>query len=398
MKLHSICLNGIPFEFFGFGLILVGIAVFNKLSLKIALLGLIGILFYKIIFTPFHFFDHIAIEGVGLLNLFALVIGFSILAENFKHSGVPAILPKFLPNGWIGGFALLVLIFIISAFIDNIAAALIGGGIAQVIFRKKVHLGYVIAIVAASNAGGCGSVLGDTTTTMLWIAGIRPAEVINAYVAAIPALVIFGIMASLQQHKLNPIEKDDLPNVHISWKRLAICFLILAGAIVTNLLCHLPAVGVWLAIMVGTLFIDTPWLIARICMPGSVFLVAMVFSASMMPIEKLPLASLKTTFGVGFLSSIFDNIPLTKLALLQGGYDWGFLSFAVGFGGSMIWFGSSAGVAISGMFPESENVGAWLKNGWHVIVAYVISFGILMTIVGWHPGNPMDKIGQIILK
>jgi len=30
------------------------------------------------------------------------------------------------------------------------------------------------AIVAASNAGGSGSVVGDTTTTMRWIAGVRP--------------------------------------------------------------------------------------------------------------------------------------------------------------------------------------------------------------------------------
>ena len=30
------------------------------------------------------------------------------------------------------------------------------------------------------------------------------------------------------------------------------------------------------------------------------------------------------------------------LALKQGGYDWGVLAYAVGFGGSMIWFGSSS--------------------------------------------------------
>ena len=58
--------------------------------------------------------------------------------------------------------------------------------------------------------------------------------------------------------------------------------------------------------------------------------------------------------GSGFLSSVFDNIPLTALALKQGGYDWGFLAYAVGFGGSMIWFGSSAGVAIVQHVSRSE--------------------------------------------
>ena len=55
-----------------------------------------------------------------------------------------------------------------------------GGGV----FRKKVHIGYLAAIVAASNAGGAGSVVGDTTTTMMWIDGVSPLAVLDAYVAA----------------------------------------------------------------------------------------------------------------------------------------------------------------------------------------------------------------------
>ena len=60
---------------------------------------------------------------------------------------------------------------------------------------------------------------------------------------------------------------------------------------------------------------------------------------------------------------MFDNIPLTALALKQGGYDWGYLAYAVGFGGSMIWFGSSAGVALSNMYPEAKSVGRWVQPG-----------------------------------
>ena len=87
---------------------------------------------------------------------------------------------------------------------------------------------------------------------------------------------------------------------------------------------------------------------------GTIFLLALVMSASLMPVEKLPLASWQTALGLGFVSAVFDNIPLTALALRQGGYDWGFLAYAVGFGGSMIWFGSSAGVALSNMYPGSQ--------------------------------------------
>ena len=77
----------------------------------------------------------------------------------------------------------------------------------------------------------------------------------------------------------------------------------------------------------------------------------------------------------------------TALALHQGGYDWGTLAYAVGFGGSMIWFGSSAGVALSNQFPEARSVGAWLRAGWHVVVAYVIGFFVLLVVMGWHPNH-----------
>ena len=75
-------------------------------------------------------------------------------------------------------------------------------------------------------------------------------------------------------------------------------------------------------------------------------------------------ASWETAFSLGFISAIFDNIPLTALALNQGGYDWGILAYAVGFGGSMVWFGSSAGVAVSNLFPDAKSVTAWLRAAW----------------------------------
>ena len=97
------------------------------------------------------------------------------------------------------------MVFVLSAFLDNIAAALIGGAMAHTVFRGKVHIGYLAAIVAASNAGGSGSVVGDTTTTMMWIAGVGPLSVLHAYVAAVVALVVFGIPAAMQQHRHSPI-------------------------------------------------------------------------------------------------------------------------------------------------------------------------------------------------
>jgi len=60
----------------------------------------------------------------------------------------------------------------------------------------------------------------------------------------------------------------------------------------------------------------------------------------------------------------------------------------VGFGGSMIWFGSSAGVALCSMYPQGRSVGLWLRHGWHVALAYVIGFFLMYALIGWHPNAP----------
>jgi len=379
---------GIDIEFFLFTLTLLGVAVFHQKTLQVALSGLTAVLLYKFFFTDFQILQHLQHEKSDLLNLFGLLVGFAILAKHFEHSGVPAKLPKYLPDDWKGAFLLLVLVFILSSFLDNIAGAMIGGGVAHVVFKKKVHIGYIAAIVAASNAGGSGSVLGDTTTTMMWIDGVSAFDVLHAYAAAIPALFIFGIVASLQQHKYQPILKDKIEGAKISWRRIGVCGMILAGAVTTNVLLEFPAVGVWVAILVGSFIIKTEWHEAQLALPGTIFLISLVLCASMMPVEHLPSASWQTAFGLGFISSVFDNIPLTKLALTQGGYDWGVLAYAVGFGGSMVWFGSSAGVAITTLFPEAKSVKNWVMSGWHITVAYVVSFFILLATFGWHPHMP----------
>ena len=115
-------------------------------------------------------------------------------------------MPALLPDDWKGGVVLLAIVFVLSSFLDNIAAALIGGTMARHVFRQ-VHIGYLAAIVAASNAGGSGSVVGDTTTTMMWIAGVSPLSVLEAYVAAGVALLIFACPRRCNSSDFAPIVK-----------------------------------------------------------------------------------------------------------------------------------------------------------------------------------------------
>lgn len=394
---------GIPIDFFLFGLTLLGVAVFHHQTLKVALVGLAVITLYKLGFADFSgtpglagLHKLIAHEWVTIANLLGLLLGFALLADHFEKTEIPAILPKYLPDDWKGGFVMLVLVFFMSSFLDNIAAAMIGGSMAAVLYQRKVHIGFLAAIVAASNAGGAGSVVGDTTTTMLWIGGVAPSQVFDAYAGSFVALLIFGTIAARQQHAYQPILKDAPKGAYIHWARLCIVAIILLSAVGANVYFNLknpsvlnsfPVIGaaVWVAILATTPWRKPTWSLLPDAFKGSVFLLSLVMCAAMMPVQHLPAASWQSAFGLGFLSAVFDNIPLTALALKQGGYDWGFLAYAVGFGGSMLWFGSSAGVALCNMYPEAKSVGAWIKGGWHVALAYVVGFAVLLAVVGWHP-------------
>ena len=209
---------------------------------------------------------------------------------------------------------------------------------------------------------------------MMWLDGVSPFKVIDAYVAA-------------QRQGTHP---------KVDCARIAIVALILVAVIVTNVAVNLrfkdligsfPALGVAVCVVI---IACSPWrrpdwsLVPGAC-KGSLFLLALVTCASLMPVETLPPASWQSSLSPGFISSVFDNFPLTALALKQGGYDWGILAFAVGFGGSMTWFGSSAGVALSNMYPEAKSVGLWARYGWHIGVAYVIGFLTMLALLGWHP-------------
>jgi Na+/H+ antiporter NhaD/arsenite permease-like protein len=404
-----VMLGPVPVDFILFACVLLGIALFHHYTFQVAVSGLAVIVLYKALVTGTPYGAGFAgVAGVlghswvTLANLFCLLMGFALLSKHFEDSRVPEVIPRFLPGDWKGAFVLLVLVFVLSSFLDNIAAALIGGTVASAVFKGKVHIGYLAAIVAASNAGGSGSVVGDTTTTMMWIDGVNPLEVVDAYIAAFAALATFGVVAARQQQAYAPIVRESTEGVEIDWMRVWIVGFILVTAITANVVAnvwfpaaidHFPVIG---ATVVATLLAAAPvrrpdWSLLPASLKGTIFLLCLVSCAAMMPVETLPPASWHSTLGLGFVSAVFDNIPLTALALHQGGYDWGMLAYAVGFGGSMVWFGSSAGVALSNLFPEARSVVQWVRHGWHVAIAYVVGFLVLLMVLGWEPGPKRVK-------
>ncbi len=399
----EILVGPVPLSFVLFALTLLGVALLHRHVLVVALTGLAVIAGYQVLVTGFAegaglagFVAHVHHEWVTLANLFALLTGFALLSRHFEKTRIPVILPKWLADDWTGGFQLLVLVFILSGFLDNIAAALIGGAMAHALYQGRVHVGFLAAIVAAANGGGAGSVIGDTTTTMIWLHGISPLAVVEAYLAAAVALVIFGIPAARLQQAHSPIVKDAHAHTHVDKPRVLIVFALLLAVVGTNVAVNLtqperasqfPWIGaaLWCVLLLSAKVRRPDWEVLPEAAKGSVFLLSLVLAASLMPVGALPTPSPAVTLGLGFFSAVFDNIPLTALALTQGGYDWGFLAFAVGFGGSMLWFGSSAGVALSNLFPHARSVGAWLRYGWPIIVGYLGGYATLYILRGWSP-------------
>ena len=339
---------------------------------------------------------HFVSEWVTLANLFLVLLGFAVLANQFEQSNLPEAIPSRLPDGWLGGVALLAFVFGLSIFLDNIAGAIIGGVMARHVYRKGVTIGFQAAIVAAANAGGAGSVIGDTTTTMMWISGINPLQLIPAFIGSIAAFAFFAPLATFRQQRFSPISRGAAPDVQIDWVRVLVVLTILTAVVAVNVVGNtlfpglektvpVLGIGLWIAILATTAFRAPEWRVLIEATKGATFLVVLVALASLIPVDQLPTPSPFSVLGLGLLSAVFDNIPLTALALNQGGYDWALLAYAVGFGGSIMWFGSSAGVALTNLFPAGRSVVQWLSQGWSIVVAYMVGFLVMLAVMGWRP-------------
>jgi Na+/H+ antiporter NhaD/arsenite permease-like protein len=387
---------GIPVALLLFAATLALVVLFHRRARAIALAGLAVIIVVRLFEPGFSLVRHLVHEGSNLANLLGLLVGFAVVADHFERSHLPERLPRLLPAGAPGCFGLLLLIWLLSGVLDNIAAALIGATAATQMFKGRVHLGYLTAIVACANAGGAGSVIGDTTTTMIWIEGIRPSAVLPAYLGAGTALLVVGIPAARRQARHAPIEAPAVDGVPIDVRRVAIVLAALIAIVTTNAVASarlgahaedlpLLAGALWLVLGLGCLVRRPDGAVIRRAAGGAVFLLALVLAASLMPVDALPAPGWATTLGLGFLSAIFDNIPLTKLALAQGGYDWALLAYAIGFGGSMVWFGSSAGVAVADLHPEARSAAGWLRAGWFVPLGFVAGYFVQLAVTGWNP-------------
>jgi Na+/H+ antiporter NhaD/arsenite permease-like protein len=81
--------------------------------------------------------------------------------------------------------------------------------------------------------------------------------------------------------------------------------------------------------------------------------------------------------GVGFLSAIVDNVPVMSAILKSSptmGLDqWLLVTLTAGIGGSLISFGSAAGVGVMGRLHGIYTFSAHMKHAWTILVGYFVS-------------------------
>ena len=297
------------------------------------------------------------------------------------------------------------LAFVLSAIIDNLTATIVLVTILQkVIHEKNLRLWFAGMIIVTANAGGAWSPIGDVTTTMLWIGKkVTTPELIKYLI--VPSLVCMIVPTFIaSRYKIFKGEIDKMKDkIELTPKGPTMLYLGLSAILfvpVFKTVTHLPPyVGMMLSLAVVSVFAEVysrskafveaksdavdgahhnpvHAALTKIEMPSILFFLGILMAVA-------ALESLGLLFGFaqdlnsaipnsdivvaifGFISAIIDNVPLVaaSMGMFSEPIDhplWHAIAFAAGTGGSMIIFGSAAGVVAMGM--EKINFFWYLKN------------------------------------
>lgn len=306
-------------------------------------------------------------------------------------------------------FAIILCTFFFSAALDNLTTSIVMLRIAAMFFRGKSLFLTACAIISAANSGGAWSPIGDITTFMLWAAKkFTVAQVIETtLLPSLASFAVVGLWLSRGIEKANDNETSGIvTSLHWSqWLIVILCLASFTGPFFAVQF-GLPA---FTGLMAGLGFV---WMIQEIFRKALKYEVSLMGRKIEALIEKIDIPSLQFFIGIlsavtalhmvgslqtmtallygegtertiighvvlGIASAVFDNVPLTAIAIqsLAGtdGTLWSLLAFTVGTGGSILVIGSAAGVVAIGIvdklreeygpdFVASLSFGAYAKH------------------------------------
>jgi Na+/H+ antiporter NhaD/arsenite permease-like protein len=308
---------------------------------------------------------------------------------------------------WVTGF----LAFFISPIADNLTTALILSTVLITIekTKKEFLVPGAINIVVAANAGGAWSPFGDITTLMAWTAGkahfvdflfLFPSSIIGYLVTA---FLLSRVVPDTKPHfdpnkEEKPKMKEGATNIIFLGIITIIC------AVISHQVLDFPAMwGMMFGLVLLKLHsykltkrfgkehfnvfesmakIENNTLLfffGILAAVGALYFIGWLSLASIVYQEDY-LGPTMANIGVGFLSALVDNVPVMS-AILKANpnmdlSNWMLVTLTAGIGGSLISFGSAAGVGVMGKLKGIYTFGSHLKYAWTILLGYFVSIAI----------------------
>ena len=283
--------------------------------------------------------------------------------------------------------------FFLSAVLDNLTTTIV-----MISLMKRLagsqndRLFFAAMIVIAANAGGAWSVIGDVTTTMLWIGGqITPLSIAKGvFLPSVVNLLLPLVVVSylLWGKEIAPSRNHESATSRTSPFERNLMFYLGLGLLVAvpafKAITHLPPFmgilfGLSILWVVGELLhrnktpderkpLTLASALKQIDMASIVFFIGILLAVATLEhahVLKMLASWLDQHVGrqglivisLGLLSAIVDNVPLVAASigmysLAQYPADsflWEFITYCAGTGGSILIIGSAAGVAAMGL-------------------------------------------------
>jgi len=315
---------------------------------------------------------------------------------------------------WLTGL----LAFFISPVADNLTTALILSTVLITIDKENRNflVPGAINIVVAANAGGAWSPFGDITTLMVWVNGKASfSEFLFLFPAAVLGWLVTALLLSRYVPSGKPLFVQGEKEVHIApggKMIIGLFVLTIVLAVISHQVLHLPAMwGMMFGLAILKLYIYKMSREVRYDSEGIVCPTVNVFSfiakiendtllfffgilAAVGGLHFLGFLEYFTTLytqfgattvniGVGFISAIVDNVPVMSAVLKSNpdmGADaqaqWMLVTMTAGVGGSLISFGSAAGVGVMGKLSGIYTFSSHMKLAWTVLVGYIVSVSV----------------------
>lgn len=363
-------------------------------------------------FTPFeHEIDHLILEIAEIF--FFLFVAMTYIEALIERGVFSALRAKLIAKGysyrelfWITGL----LAFFISPVADNLTTALILSTVLLTIDNKNKDflVPGAINVVVAANAGGAWSPFGDITTLMVWAAEKGAfVDFLYLFPASFVGWLATAYLLSRYVPDLDPLgagNPEEAAKIEIlKGGKVIIAFgaLTIALAVIGKQVMHLPPMwGMLFGLAILQLYmyflktkhnIDVDIFEAMSKIENNTLLFFFGILAAVGALHFIGFleyaAKLYELFdpsivniGIGFLSAIVDNVPVMS-AVLKASPDidhaqWMLVTMTAGIGGSLISFGSAAGVGVMGKMQGIYTFSSHIKLAWTVLIGYFISLAV----------------------